>query len=138
MEQLIRQLTFKRVGVTFVESGGRLLRERWRNTFLDEGRQVRPFLWEQLLESDVKGTKADDAFNRAKTWKCYLFFESSTDIAILDFSQSKLVKRSDFVVWESEYADLYIVDEHMTWTYVVPHEQEYGPYFIKRIKGEPK
>ncbi|WP_214844696.1 DUF4275 family protein [Exiguobacterium sp. s150] len=134
MDQLIKQLTDKRVDVMFSEEGGKALRERWRNAFLEDGRQVRPFLWEHLVGRFLGGAAAEDAFNHAKTWKCYLFFESSPDIVVLNFNQSKKMNRNDFTVRDGEYADVYIVDEHMTWTYVVPHEQEYGPYFIKRLE----
>lgn len=37
-----------------------------------------------------------------------------------------------------DYADIYIVDPAYTWTYVIPHEADWGPYFLTKLgtKGD--
>ncbi|TCI77976.1 DUF4275 family protein [Exiguobacterium sp. SH0S1] len=135
MNPLIERLTAKGVVVTEYENRGEQAREEWKNCFvlIEERSQYRPYLWEYLVEEMdgcLVGKEADVALRHTAKWKCLLFFEHSNDVLELELSQAQTFVRKDLTVAAGDYADVYIVDPAYTWTYVIPHEADWGPYFL--------
>ncbi|TWT09227.1 DUF4275 family protein [Planomicrobium sp. CPCC 101079] len=74
----------------------------------------------------LKEQRAKEAFDLQKKAGCFLVCTSSYDaIRIL---KANRLKAKDITHIGS---DLYIVDEHFDWTYVLTHEEDCGPYFYK-------
>jgi len=143
MNPLIERLTAKGVGVTKVEDQGQEARQAWGAHFIRPEQRTRrsPYLWEDIViwtDGCLVGTAADRAFARAGKWKVMLFFQHSNDVLELDLTQAKPITRKDLIVATMDYADVYIVDPAYTWTYVIPHEADWGPYFLSELgtKGE--
>lgn len=135
MNPLIERLTAKGVVVTEVEGRGQGARQMWVAHFILPEQQTRrpPYLWEEIVigtDGCLVGTAADHAFEQAGTWKAMLFFQHSDDVLELDLTQAKLLTRRDLIVETMDYADIYIVDPAYAWTYVIPHEADWGPYFL--------
>lgn len=66
---------------------------------------------------------ASEAFDAKKKTKCYVFYQHLSDV--LYIGQASALKAAHFAQEE----DVYIVDENFTWTYVMTHESDFGPYF---------
>lgn len=140
MNPLIDWLTAKGVVVTEYENRGERARQEWKNRFipLEQHGHSRPYLWEYLGNEALCGEEADLAVHRASRWTCLVFFQHSDDVLELDLTQAKPIARKDLIVATMDYADVYIVDPAYTWTYVIPHEADWGPYFLTKlgIKGD--
>ena len=56
----------------------------------------------------------------------------------LDLTKAQPLARKELIVETMDYADIYIVDPAYTWTYVIPHEADWGPYFLTKLgtKGD--
>ncbi|MFK3986930.1 DUF4275 family protein [Exiguobacterium mexicanum] len=135
MNPLIERLMAKGVEVTEVEDRGQEARQTWVAHFIrpEQPTRLSPYLWEDIVartDSCLVGTAADHAFERAGKWKAIFFFQHSNDVLELDLTQAKPLTRKDMSVAIMDYADIYIVDPAYTWTYVIPHEADWGPYFL--------
>ncbi|MCT4777706.1 MULTISPECIES: DUF4275 family protein [Exiguobacterium] len=143
MNPLIERLTAKGVVVTEFEGRGQEARQTWGAHFIRPKQRTRrsPYLWEDIVtgtDGCLVGTVADHAFERAGKWKAILFFQHSDDVLELDLTQAKPLTKRDLIVETMDYADVYIVDPTYTWTYVIPHEADWGPYFLSKFgtKGD--
>lgn len=141
MNPLIEPLTSKGVEVTEIESRGQEARHTWLMNFIRLEQRIRlsPYLWEDIVAWDegcLVGTAADQAFERAAKWKALLFFQHSNDMLELDLTQAKPLARKDLIAATMDYADVYIVYPAYTWTYVIPHEADWGPYFLTKLKAK--
>lgn len=135
MNPLIARLTAKGIVVKEYENRGGQMRQEWKNRFvsIEERSQYRPYLWEHLVEEMdgcLVGKEADIALRHVLKWKCLLFFEHSNDVLELELSQAQTFVRKDLMAATGDYADVYIIDPAYTWTYVIPHEADWGPYFL--------
>lgn len=140
MNPLIDRLTEKGISVTEYENQGEQARQTWSRCFIpiEQQGRPRPHLWEHLVEGTLAGKEADLALHRVAKWTCIVFFQHSNDVLELDLTQAKPLTRKDLTVTAGDYADVYIVDPAYTWTFVVPHEADWGPYFFTKsgIKGD--
>lgn len=143
MNPLIERLTAKGVEVTEVEDRGEEARQTWVAHFIRPEQRTRlcPYLWEDIgagADGCLVGTAAEHAFERAGKWKAMLFFQHSNDVLELDLMQAQPLARKELIVETMDYADIYIVDPAYTWTYVIPHEADWGPYFLTKLgtKGD--
>ncbi|UTT43383.1 DUF4275 family protein [Exiguobacterium aurantiacum] len=143
MNPLIERLTSKGVEVTEIGGRGQEARQTWLTHFIRPKQPTRlsPYLWEDIVvgtDGCLVGTAADQAFERAAKWKALLFFQHSDDMLELDLTQAKPLARKDLIAATMDYADIYIVDPAYTWTYVIPHEADWGPYFLTKsgTKGD--
>lgn len=143
MNPLIERLTAKGVEVTEVEDRGQEARQKWLTHFIrpEQPTRLSPYLWEDIgagTDGCLVGTAANQAFERARKWKAILFFQHSNDVLELDLTQAKPLTRRDLIVETMDYADVYIVDPAYTWTYVISHEADWGPYFLTKsgIRGD--
>ncbi|MGI2326864.1 DUF4275 family protein [Planococcus sp. YIM B11945] len=107
------------------------------------------FSWNKI--ECLKEQVAVDAFNQQKKARCYLFYANIDDALFI--KKANRIKAEDIIHTDSPAiektftsvhnnqsyfnsveelrADLYVVDEHFTWTYVLTHEEGCGPYFYK-------
>lgn len=135
MNPLIERLMAQGVEVTEGEDRGQEARQTWVAHFIrpEQPTRLSPYLWEDIVartDGCLVGTAADHAFERAGKWKAILFFQHSNDVLELDLTQVKPLTRRDLIVETMDYADVYIVDPAYTWTYVISHEADWGPYFL--------
>ncbi|WP_307336060.1 DUF4275 family protein [Metabacillus malikii] len=130
---LVTKLQKKGIIVTEYESRGEEFRNRWIDTFFDFNYERRPFLWELFIGIEKglqEGKAANEAFNKGNKQYCYIFFQLSNDVfKVEDGSELKAV---DLFHEIGDYSDVYVVDKGFNWTYIVPHERDYGPYFYRK------
>ena len=69
------------------------------------------------------GIAANTAFDAKKKIKCYVFHQRLPEVLVVE--QSEALKAA----YLAQEEDIYIVDEAFTWTYVVTHEADFGPYY---------
>lgn len=138
MNRLIDRLTAKGIRVTEYENQGEQTRQKWSQCFLSMEQQgrPRPYLWEHLVGRTLAGKEADFALHRVAKWTCLVFFQHSNDMLELDLTQAKPLTRRDLIVETMDYADVYIVDPAYAWTYVIPHEADWGPFFLTKLETE--
>lgn len=143
MNRLIERLIAKGITVTEYEDRGKVARHTWMEHFIPTERQKRNslFLWEYIVEGTggcLTGKAAEQALERVGKWRAVLFFQYTDDVLELDLTQAKSLTRKDLTVAAGDYADVYIVDPAYTWTFVVPHEADWGPYFLTKsaLKGD--
>lgn len=141
MDFLIEQLQSKNIKFKANPYWGIYFRWRWEKSFASHLKQNEKekiylygdryfsgYLWHvfsyekrpYLLQND-----ANDAFDAVKKSKCYIFYQHSANVLTVEHAST--LKASQFANEE----DVYVVDEHFTWTYVVTHESYCGPYFSK-------
>lgn len=141
MNYLIEQ--FQRENIKFKDSPyrGIYFRKRWEEAFVSHLKQSEKekiylygdryscgYLWHVFSYERrpyLLQTAASDAFDAVKKSKCYIFYQHSADVLIVEHAAS--LKAAHFANEE----DVYVVDENFTWTYVVTHESYCGPYFSK-------
>ncbi|KYH30056.1 hypothetical protein CLTEP_26820 [Clostridium tepidiprofundi DSM 19306] len=142
--QLIDILKSKKVKVIEIPKWGTFLRKQWEDNFanhlrLEEKKAIHlfdddgfcGFLWHIFSYEKrecLKGEKAEQAFDNMKKSACYVFFQHTDDVLILEdaakFNSNDLLDESD----------VYVVDKEFNWTYVKTHETGYcGPYFSRRM-----
>ena len=104
------------------------------------------FSWDKI--ECLEEWRAVAAFDQQKKEGCYLFYAFGEDAMYLP--KADRLKTKDFVhpinfaeevgidneqKFEAPAVtylmDIYIVDEHFTWSYVLTHEESCGPYFYK-------
>ena len=66
---------------------------------------------------------ANEAFNTKQKTKCYVFHQRLPEVLVIE--QAAALTALHF----EQEEDVYIVDEDFTWTYVVTHESDFGPYY---------
>lgn len=74
--------------------------------------------------------EAAHAFDRVNKRYCYIFFQESDDVLQVEYASSMNAK--DLLNVTGEYRDVYVVDKGFNWTYVIPHEEDWGPYFYRK------
>lgn len=122
------------ISFTIVPNKGNELEQQWEEAFTKDISQSQKrkmafkqcmwnvFSWEKI--ACLKEQQAIKAFDLQKKAGCYLICTSSEEAILIP--QSTRLKATDIIHVGS---DLYIVDEHFTWTYVLTHEEDCGPYF---------
>lgn len=139
MEEFIKQLQKHHIKFKQFPHYAPYFRKRWDDAFVHHlsanekekiylygDRYICGYLWHVLSykkRPNVEQTAANNAFDAKKKTKCYVFHQRLSDILVIE--DGAALKAEYFA--QSE--DLYIVDEHYTWTYVVTHACEIGPYY---------
>ena len=115
------------------------LRERWLDAFAadvseeDLGKYVLAggsYLWNifaHKLVPCLEGDEARKALADAAQEPCYRFYK---EYPPQDQPRIKAVSPEEIAALP-ETLDWYLVDKDFTWTYVHPHDGDYGPYFCK-------
>ncbi|MER2000909.1 MAG: DUF4275 family protein [Lysinibacillus sp.] len=139
MEEFINQLQKHNIKFKEFPHYAPYFRKRWDDAFVNHlsanekekinlysDRYFCGYLWHVFSNKrrpHVLQKEANKAFDSKKKTKCYVFQQHLSDILMI--GDGAALKAEFFT--QSE--DLYIVDEHYTWTYVVTHEFDLGPYF---------
>lgn len=138
--QIIDALRKKKVKVVEVPKWGGYLRQQWEDSFVGhmsllEKKEIFMYdedgacgyLWHVFSYEKrecLKGQQADQAFNAVRKKDCYVFYQHSDDVLILEEAAAL---EADDLFAES---DVYVTDRELTWTYVKTHETGWcGPYF---------
>lgn len=77
--------------------------------------------------------EAKAAFDKEEKHELYLFFEYTEESYIIGNANLLTSKDIDELFEKSDLnsSDFYFFDPLNSWTYVIPHEKELGPYFYK-------
>jgi len=131
--KLVPKLEAKSMSVAQVE--GSDLKREWEHVFaeglnVDEKMDIymEQYLWHIFSYAKkpcLSDEQAVDAFRNEPKMACYVFYQQH-DLVLFIEDATHLMPEDV----EGEQ-DIYIVDEHFKWSYVVTHESELGPYFVK-------
>lgn len=139
-ELLIEPLTQHRIPFQHYQHYAPYFLKRWEDVFaslsddekariyLHDNRYFCGYLWHvfsnKLYAHDVREA-AECAFLQTNKQRCYIVFQHSTDVFVVEHGNAL---RPEYF---ADCEDIYIIDEHYRWTYVVTHEEEFGPYFAR-------
>ena len=141
MDLLIEQLQTNNIKFKEILHWGIYFRKRWEDAFvqhLNESEKEKihlygdryfcGYLWHVFSYKrrlHLVQTAASEAFDAKKKSKCYVFYQHLSGVLYIE--QAEGLKSAYF----SQEEDVYVVDENFTWTYVVTHGSDCGPYFSK-------
>lgn len=142
---LLDTLMSKRMKTREVPHWGAYLRKQWENEFanhlsdekkksihLDDGNGACGYLWHIFsykTKECLESKKAELAFEREQKDFCYIFYQHTNDVFIVE--NASALKAKDLLNEE----DIYITDKSFTWTFIITHEKgSYGPYFSTNNK----
>lgn len=135
--ELVNILRAKGITVTEYENIGQEYREHWIRAFSDPQPQknshLNKFLWYLFSREEIsplEKKEAAAAFDRVNKYYCWIFFQESDDV--LKVEDALPLKAKDLSHVTGEYCDVYVVDKGFNWTYVIPHEEDWGPYFYRK------
>ena len=146
MNQLIKQLEKNKIKFKEYLYFAPYFRKRWEDAFvhhLNESEKEKihlygdryfcGYLWHVFSykrRSHLVQTAASEAFDAKKKTKCYVFYQHLSDVLYIEHATA--LKAAHFAQEE----DVYVVNENFTWTYVVTHGSDCGPYFseIEELK----
>ena len=132
-------------GVLFLHVHKKPIAEQWDKQFdelvseedkenkEDYSDQFKWHLFSFELLPALTGDEARAAFDKEEKHELYLFFEYADEAYIIGNANLITAKDIDELYGKSELnsSDFYFFDPLNSWTYVVPHEEELGPYFYK-------
>lgn len=141
MDRLIKQLAKNNIRFKEFSYYAPYFRKRWEDAFVHHlsklekekiflygDRYFCGYLW-HIFSNDkrpyIMQNAANEAFDAQKKAKCYVFHQRLSEVLVIE----QATNLKSLHLEHSE--DLFIVDEDFTWTYVVTHESEFGPYFSK-------
>lgn len=139
MDHLMKQLKKKKIKFKEFLYYAPYFRKRWEDAFvnhLSEHEKERIYLYGDryscgylwhVFSNDkrphfMQGV-ANEAFNKKQKTRCYVFHQRLPEVLVIE--QAAALKALHF----EQEEDIYIVDEDFTWTYVVTHESDFGPYY---------
>lgn len=134
LHEQINRLQEKNIHFTRIPDNENELERQWEEAFAKNISQSQKrkmafaqcmwnvFSWEKI--DCLKEQWAVEAFDLQKKTGCYLICTSSEEAIFIP--KANRLKAKDIAHAGS---DFYIVDEYFTWTYVVTHEEDCGPYF---------
>ena len=121
-DSLEKNLKAKKTTFMPVDESSFNIRANWLETFaqhVDFNKGKRP---------QLTGEEATQAFLAQEKSICHIFFQHYSD-AYYNISNASAITLDDLLDnIDPESRDLYVVDEHFTWTYALDHEH-YGPFF---------
>jgi hypothetical protein len=133
--KLVPKLEAKHMSVAQAELEGRDMKREWEDVFAEglnaqekTNIYMEQYLWHIFSYSKkpcLSDVQAVEAFRNETKKACYVFYQGH-DLALLIEDAAQLMPED----LEDEQ-DIYIVDKDFKWTYVVTHESELGPYFVK-------
>lgn len=139
MNELINQLTKNNIKFKEFSHYAPYFRQRWEDAFVNHlskqqkekiylygDRYSCGYLWHVFSNNNrphVMKSAARTTFNAQQKTICYVFHQRLPEVIVIE--QAAKLNSVHFEQCE----DLYVVDEEYTWTYVVTHESDFGPYF---------
>lgn len=109
------------------------LQKLWRKTFANtlNDKKIDWHTFSYNLVQHIKGPKAIDAFN-SQFIKNYFIISSNPKLTGLACEGNRILSYCDLlqIINKSPFLhDLYISHKNFNWTFVITHEEEFGPYF---------
>ncbi|KMT22226.1 DUF4275 family protein [Clostridium cylindrosporum] len=139
----------KNIKVIEIPKWGIYLRKQWEDSFADYLSDKEKediflyntdgccgYLWHLFSYNKrtcLQAEEANKAFNSIAKNSCYVFYQHSNDVLILDGAK---VLSADNLICDLDFykSDIYVVDKQFNWTYVRTHETGLGPYFSFKDK----
>lgn len=133
----------KKIKYTHIPKWGTYLRKQWEDHFanhLSDKEKKSIYLYDEdgfcgylwhlfsyQKKNCLEQEQADHAFNKEAKQYCYVFYQHSDEVLVLEHASS--LHADDFI----NEKDVYVVDKDFTWTYVRTHETGWcGPYFSRK------
>ena len=125
---------------------GVALRKSWENAFaghLTEKEKERIFLdqflwhvcsWEKVV--CAVGEEAVALFTKQEKDKCTIFYQFVDDAYLVRNAKELTVSDLPYEPRNMDRNDLYAMDDDYSWTFIMTHEEQCGPYFLQAVKGE--
>ena len=63
--------------------------------------------------------------------KCTIFYENIEEAYLIENAKNLSIKELPYNQTHLYYGDIYVMDWHGKWTFMMTHENDCGPYFIK-------
>ncbi|QFT89592.1 hypothetical protein FIU87_13105 [Bacillus sp. THAF10] len=121
---------------------GNYLRARWRECFashlsIEEQKAIwmDNFLWHLCSWKKVKCLEKEEAvkaFLNQPKHKCTIFYQFIDDAYLLENADTLSIEELPFIESHMHFSDMYVMDWNNKWTFIMTHEKECGPYFIRR------
>lgn len=121
---------------------GRYLRGQWEASFADhlsndekEEIYLKSFLWHLCSWGKVECYEKIDAlkmFEEQPKTKCTIFYEFTDEAYLVENAKTLSIMDLPYDRLHWYYGDIYVMDWHGKWTFMMTHESECGPYFIKK------
>ncbi|MGG3130254.1 DUF4275 family protein [Bacillus pumilus] len=117
------------------------LRVRWRERFashlsIKEQNEISidDFLWHLCsfgMVTCLEKAEAIDAFFQQSKDKFTVFYQFVDEAYLFENASSLLINDLPYESNNMDYNDMYVMDWNKKWTFVMTHETDYGPYFIR-------
>ncbi|MFJ8063937.1 DUF4275 family protein [Psychrobacillus sp. NPDC096426] len=136
------KLRYKELQVQEIPKWGHYLREKWRECFAnhlsaEEQNSIGMdgFLWHlcswekvECLEKEA----AEAAFIKQLKQKCTIFYQFINEAYLLENAKTLTIEDLPYDQLNMYFGDIYIMDWNGNWTFIMTHEMECGPYFIRK------
>jgi hypothetical protein len=109
--------------------------KRWGESFVKDIPKNGRFMWHIFNYDGLsckKGQSAKKAFNRVIKDECYIFYQEFENALLLENANS-LTSEDIINEYEGNICDVYVVNKDFTWTFIVTHEEDYGPYYYESV-----
>ncbi len=138
----MKKVPNKEMRILEIPKWGRYLRERWRELFAghltyEEIKEIGMdyILWHlcswervECLEKEA----AIEAFHKQAKHKLTVFYQFVDEAYLFEHARSLKVTDLPYVEAHMNYSDMYVLDWDNGWSFILTHESEIGPFFIKR------
>ena len=124
---------------------GVLLRKSWEKAFaghLTEKEKeeifLNQFLWHVCSWGKAVcaiGEEAAALFEKQEKDECTIFYQFVDDAYLLKNAKELTVSDLPYESRNMDRNDMYVMDANHTWTFIMTHEQQCGPYFLQAVKG---
>jgi hypothetical protein len=132
----------KELKIVEIPKWGQYLRQQWGESFashLSKEEQKSIYMdsllwhlcsWEKVncLEKD----KAIKAFENQLKNKCTIFYQNTDEAYLVENAKNLTIKDIPHHDGHMYYSDIYIMDWEKKWTFIMTHETDFGPYFIRK------
>ncbi|MEK3977731.1 DUF4275 family protein [Psychrobacillus sp. FSL K6-2836] len=120
---------------------GSYLRGKWEVFFAShlskaekEAIYLKSFLWHLCSWGKVDCYEKFEAikmFEEQNKLKCLIFYENTDEAYLIEDAKQLLIEALPYEQIHMDYGDIYVMDWYGKWTFMMTHESECGPYFIK-------
>ena len=125
---------------------GVALRKSWENAFaghLTEKEKERiyldQFFWHVCSWGKVACAAGEEAvalFTKQEKDRCIVFYQFVDDAYLVKNAKELTVSDLPYEPHNMDRNDMYVMDDDRTWTFIMTHEEQCGPYFLQAIKEE--
>jgi len=134
----------KELQVIEIPKWGNYLRGKWREYFashLSEEKQktigMDGFLWHLCSWEEVDylaNVDAKKVFQKQRKQKCLIFYQFIDEAFLINNGETLSIDDLPYDQLHMDYGDIYVMDWDGQWTFMMTHERQCGPYFIRKTK----